>query len=585
MLKKSLFIASLVSVVLTGCQWDGQDGQPGATGAQGAAGTPGANGANAPIGMQLTPIARYVTGTYGAGAAEIAQYDAARKQLYVVNGAANKVEILDLASLKNQALNDPITANNLIANSLPVPSQVAVQAPDGSTQTLALGFANSLSIKGNWLAVAVEGKVKTDAGAILFYQLGQGAPVFKHAVQVGALPDMVTFNQAGTLVLVANEGEPAPDYKVDPAGSISLIAVKNDVPQLSATTLDFKGYDNQQAALAAKGVKFAAPAGTLVSQDLEPEYITVSADDKTAWVSLQENNALARIDLTTQKIDALQPLGSKDHNLERNTLDVSNKDGVLLQKVPGLRGLYQPDTIASYQWQGSSFVVTANEGDARDWPGYSEQKRVAAVTRNTDLVAAQSAMYNKDGLGRLNVTTAVGQDSNGQQATLFAFGARSFSIWDKNGQQVFDSGNDFERIAASVHGSKFNSNHLVMEGDNRSDDKGPEPEALALGTIGNRTYAFIGAERMSSIYIYDITNPFAASFVDYSINRNLDAVYTINDETTPVTVTGDIQQAGDLGPESLVFIQATQSPIAVPLLVSANEVSGSVTVYTVQEKR
>lgn len=535
--------------------------------------------------MQLTPIARFVTGTYGAGAAEIAQYDASRKQVYVVNGAANKIEILDLSTVKNQALNDPFTANNLTSTPLTIPTQVSVQQADGSQQTIALGFANSISIKGNWLAVAVEAKLKTDAGAVLFYQLGQGSPVFKHAVQVGAQPDMVTFNNVGSLVLVANEGEPAPDYKVDPEGSISIIAVKNDLPELKATTLNFNAFDSQQATLAAKGVKFAAPAGTRVSQDLEPEYITVSRDDKTAWVSVQENNALVRIDLTKLTIDAVQGLGSKDHNLARNSLDVSNKDGVLLQTVPGLRGLYQPDTIASFQWQGANFVVSANEGDARDWPGYSEQKRVASLTRTTDLQAAQAAMYNKDGLGRLNITTALGTDNNGQFASLYAYGARSFSIWDQNGTQVFDSGNDFERIGASVHGSRFNSNHLLVEGDNRSDDKGPEPEALALGFIGSRTYAFIGAERMSSIYIYDISNPFQPTFVDYSINRNLDAVYNINDDTVPATVTGDVQQAGDLGPESLVFVPAASSPVAQPLLISANEVSGSVTVYSVQEKR
>lgn len=585
---QSWMLVAALGLTLSACNLEGQDGAAGtngAPGATGATGATGASGANAPVGMTLQPIARFVTGTYGAGAAEIAQYDAVRKQIYVVNGAANRVEILDISQVKNQALNDPITANTLTSVPLPIPASVQVTAADNSNETISLGFANSISIKGDLLAIAVEASVKTQPGVVLFYKLSSAAPQFVRAVKVGALPDMVTFTPAGDKVLVANEGEPAPDYSVDPVGAMSVISVAAGEPAQQAQTIGFASFDTQQASLASKGVKFAAPQGTTVSQDLEPEYITVSNDGKTAWVSLQENNALAKVDLTTATVTAIQGLGFKDHSLSRNSLDVSNKDGVLLQTVPGLRGMYQPDTIASFTWQGANFVVTANEGDARDWPGYSEQKRVASVTRTVDLQAAQASMYNKDGLGRLNVSTALGLDANGAAQQLYAFGARSFSIWDSNGMQVFDSGNDLERIAASVHGAKFNSNHLVMEGDNRSDDKGPEPEALALGSIGNRLYAFIGAERMSSIYVYDITNPFQPVFVDYSINRNLDAVYSINDDKVPATVTGDVQQAGDLGPESLVFINAAQSPVGQPLLVSANEVSGTVTVYSLIEKR
>jgi hypothetical protein len=587
MLKISL-AALLVTAALSGCKMEGSDGAPGATGAvgqtgaAGPAGANGSNGQNAPVGMQLVPIARYVTGSYGAGAAEITAFHAASKRIFVVNGAANRIEMLDASSLKSQALSDPLTANTLTSQALSLPATATVRNSLDQDETITLGFANSISIHGQLLAVAVENKTRSGAGVALIYDLSQGAPLLKQAIQVGAQPDMLNFSSDGKWLLVANEGEPVADYSVDPEGSVTLIALNNGVATLPVKTVSFTGLNAEKATLAAKGVKFAGPATTTVAQDLEPEYIAFSPDLKKAWVVLQENNAVAVIDLAGSKLDKIVPLGFKDHSLARNSLDVSNKDGVNMQTVPGLFGMYQPDTLQSYSWQGSAFYVSANEGDARDWAGFSEQKRVASLKRSAALSARQP--YNVDGLGRLNVTTALGLNASGEYDALYAYGARSFSIWDQNGQQVFDSGNDLERIAAGVHGDKFNSNHLTVEGDNRSDDKGPEPEALALGQINGRTYAFIGTERMSGIYVYDISNPYAPQFVDYTVNRDLSVVYNINDDKVPAVVTGNVAQAGDLGPESLAFVAATASPTTKPLLLMANEVSGTLTVFELTPK-
>lgn len=580
--------ALLVTAALSGCTLEGDDGAPGATGpagqtgATGPSGTNGANGQNAPVGMQLQAVARFVTGSYGAGAAEITAFHAPSKRIFVVNGAANRVEVLDASNVKSQALADPLTANTLTSQPLALPATATVRNSADQDETVALGFANSISVQGNLLAVAMENKTRSDAGVALIYDLSQGAPLLKQAIRVGAQPDMLTFSSDGKWLLVANEGEPVADYSVDPEGSVSLISVSNGVAAAQAKTVSFSALNAEKAALAAKGVKFAGPANTTVAQDLEPEYIALSPDLKKAWVVLQENNAIAVIDLATAKLDKILPLGFKDHSLAKNSLDVSNKDGVNLQTVPGLYGMYQPDTLQSFSWQGSAFYVSANEGDARDWAGFSEQKRVSALKRSAALSARQP--YSADGLGRLNVTTALGQNASGEFDALYAYGARSFSIWDQNGQQVFDSGNDFERIASGVHGDKFNSNHLTVEGDSRSDDKGPEPEALALGQINGRTYAFIGTERMSGIYVYDISNPYAPQFVDYTFNRDLNAVYNINDDKVPAVVTGNVAQAGDLGPESLAFIAAANSPTGKPLLLMANEVSGTLTVFELTPK-
>ena len=580
----------LTTALLAGCNLEGKDGATGPAGAAGATGPAGTPGATGPAGesavaaLELTPIARLTTGTYGGGAAEIVQFHASSKRIYVVNGAANRLEIMSAANLTSTALSDPFSANNLVSEPMSFPTSVSVKNAQQQDETLALGVANSIAIHGNLLAVAIEGQPKTAEGAVLFYNISSAVPVFTSAVKVGALPDMLTFNKDGSLVLVANEGEPSADYTVDPEGSVALISVTNGVASTQADFVRFDSLNSQKATLTSRGIKFASPANTTVAQDFEPEYITLSVDNKKAYVALQENNALAIIDLTTKAVEKVVALGFKDHSLAKNSLDVSNQDGVQIQTYPGVFGMYQPDTIASYGWKGATYIVTANEGDARDYAGYSEQKRVSAVTRSAELQAKQAGIYSSSGLARLNISTAMGLNANGQYDALYAYGSRSFSIWDQNGLQVFDSGNDFERIAAGLHGDKFNSNHLSVSGDNRSDDKGPEPEALALGQIGSRQYAFIGAERMGSVYVYDITNPYAPTFVDYVLNRDLNVTYSINDDVTPAVVTGSVALAGDLGPESLVFVAENQSPTAKPLLLMANEVSGSLTVFEIRKK-
>lgn len=589
-------VASAIALGLSGCVLEGDDGatgpsgsdgavgQPGTPGTPGTPGIPGTPGQNAQTGISTKVVARFVTGTYGGGAAEITQYHGASKRIFVVNGAANRVEILDASGIQSTELTDAITANTLTSTPLAMPATVTVKDAGGADETLTLGFANSIAISDNLLAVAAENAVKSSTGAVLFYDISAATPAFVKAVKVGALPDMVTFTPDGSLLLVANEAEPESDYSVDPEGSVGIIAITAGVAADQATLLTFSAFNADQADLAAQGVKFAAPLGTTVAQDLEPEYITVSSDNKTAFVSLQENNALAVVDLADKAITKVVALGFKDYSQTKNAVDVSNRDGVKLSTYPGVFGMYQPDTLASYNWKGATFIVSANEGDARDWDGYSEEARVKDLPRSADLIAKQASFYDNDGLGRLNVTTALGQNADGDYEALYAYGARSFSIWDQNGNLVFDSGSDFERISSGVHGELFNTNHTVVEGDSRSDDKGPEPEAVTIGQVGDKTYAFIGTERLSGIFVYDISNPYDTKFVDYFHNRNFDAVYEIDDDAVPAEVSGDYQQAGDLGPESLVFVPAAESATGQALLLMANEVSGSLTVFEVSPR-
>ncbi|HEY9043655.1 MAG TPA: choice-of-anchor I family protein [Rheinheimera sp.] len=613
MMKQSL-LALTVLAALSGCSLDGDDGAQGPVGEVGAPGTPGDDGKNLPRELDIAVVGRFNTGIYGQSAAEIVQFHKASKSAFAINAAQNRIEVIPLSALPVTSVGGPVSDDSLTSTAFTFPDSVTVKNAAGNDVTINLGEANSIAIYADMLAIAVAAPLKTDNGAVLFYSLSAtGVGTFVKAVSVGALPDMLTFTPDGSKVLVANEGEPDTDYLADPEGSVSVISLSDGVPADVAATinltsnmvfssdlLDETDYDTdtkRRALLQAAGVKFAGPAGTTVAQDLEPEYITVSADSKKAWVSLQEANAIGILDLTDMTIE-VKALGLKDWS--QYSMDYTNEDEVpSFRKLPGVYGLYQPDTIASYQWNGATFIVSANEGDSRDWDAYSEDIRAADIidpdelnkTFSTELQALYDATGGDDGLGRLKVTAAlVDPDNDGVVESLYAYGGRSFSIWDQNINQVYDSGDDFGRISAAILGNNFNSAHTENKGDNRSDDKGGEPEAVDVGTIAGRTYAFIAQERSGDLFVYDVTNPFQAAFVSHYNNRNFDVEFELDDELADPCDTSEgmdcteVPLAGDLGPESVKFVAASDSPNGNPLLIVSNEVSGSVTVYQVTEK-
>lgn len=535
------------------------------------------------VGLTAELIGRHQTGIYGLSAAEIVEYHSASNRIFVVNAISGKVDIIDGSLLAtSSAATEPLALNNL--DKL---AELDVAKDVGQTF---MGSVNSVSISGNLLAAAIErgdaAGNKTQAnGFVAFYQLnGADTPQFISAVEVGALPDNVVFTHDGKMVVVANEGEPNSSYTLDPEGSIALIAITEGKPAATATIIGFSDFNQggtRHSEITAD-IKINGPMAS-VAQDLEPEYIAISQDNRRAFVSLQENNAIAVIDIVNAKVAKILPLGLKDYGLEVNKIDASDKDDrVNLQSYTGVYGMYQPDTLATYRWNNTDFIVTANEGDSRDYSAFSEEARAGDLILDANHPQFAAAK-DKTQLARLKVTTSMGDDDkDGDYDRIVSFGARSFSIWTADGQQVFDSGSDFERITAALLGNKFNNNNEENKGDSRSDDKGPEPEALALGQIGQRLYAFIGLERTSGFMIYDVTNPFDVHFIDYVVNRDFDADFTINTETG--VVKGDATLAGDLGPEGMKFVSADKSPNSKPLLIIGNEVSGSTSVYQLNVK-
>jgi len=610
----TLSLSMALSMVLAGCDIDGDDGEQGINGLQGSPGVVGSDGQSLPRALNVEVVGRFATGIYGKSAAEIVQFHKTSNAAFSINGASNQIEVISLSNLSTTEVGNPIGDESLSSNAFTFPLTVTVKNSTGVEKEMLLGAVNSIAIKGDLLAIAVEGKVKQDNGAILFYSLNEvGEGSFIKAVEAGALPDMVTFTPDGNKVLVANEGEPNSDYSNDPEGSISIISVVDVMPADVAMTInlstdlifsddnidseDFDTDAKRLAILTKAGVKFAGPKGNTVAKDLEPEYITTSSDSKMAYVSLQENNAIGLINLEDLTIE-VKALGYKDWG--KYQLDFSNKDEVPeFKSIQGLYGMYQPDTLASYTWNGATFIVSANEGDAREYDGFSEEVRVKDIIDTDELNQVLSTelqrQYDESGgknyLGRLKVTTALGDDDqNGEFEKLFAYGARSFSIWDKNVNLVFDSGDDFGKISSAILGNNFNAAHTENKGDNRSDDKGGEPEAIDVGEIAGRTYAFIAQERAGDLFVYDITNPFNSTFVTHYNNRDFAVDYEMDDDLANPCDTNEgmdcsnVNMAGDLGPESIKFISAANSPTNNPILIIGNEVSGTVTIYQITEQ-
>lgn len=513
-------------------------------------------------GQVLQQVGRYSSGTFSTdgGAAEISAFDPVSKRLFVVNAVGRQVDVLDV-------------------------SNPAAPTPLAPIALSSFGSPNSVAVRNGVLAIAVEDAVKTNDGSVRFYRAGDGN--FLTSAAVGALPDMVTFSPDGTRVLVANEGEPNSYNQagsVDPEGSVSIVNVSLSPGALTVNSVQaagFAAFNGQAASLRSQGVRIFGPNAS-VAQDLEPEYVTVSPDGQTAYVTLQEANALATIDLATATVTGIRSFGLKDHSLPGQGIDPGDRDNAAgagpnlsIRTVP-VKGMYQPDSIATFVVNGLSYLITANEGDARDYTGFAEEVRVGAsgyVMDPTAFPDAASLKTNQQ-LGRLTVTNATGDsDGDGDFDEIHVFGARSFSVWSADGNltRLFDSGDSIEQLTAARYRQNFNASNNNNALDDRSDNKGPEPEGVAVGEAYGRTLAFIGLERIGGVLMYDLSDPGNPLLLDYVNPRNF--------AVTPSQA--NLGSVGDLGPEGLLFIPAGDSPTGVPLLVVTNEISGSTTIFSI----
>jgi hypothetical protein len=533
---------------------------------------------NPPAPLTLSALGSLKTGpfrTEDPRVAEINAYDEESQRLFVVNPLDSRLDVIDVRVPSVPTPAAPV----LLVDDCEAALGAGCPLVDG-------GEPNSVAIRGGIMAVAYANAVRTDNGHVIFYKLRPSqAPQFDSVVEVGALPDMVTFSDNGRQVLVANEGEPSQDYSIDPPGSVSIIDIGPLGRGRTVRRVGFEAYDSPEAraALEAQGVRIFGP-GAQVSQDLEPEYIAVQRGK--AYVTLQENNALGIIDIRTGTVDRIVGLGRKDHSLPGNALDPSDRDsavngGINIANWP-VHGMYQPDAIAAFTSRGRTYLITANEGDARAYAGYEEEARVGSSGYVLDptVFPNAAALKSNAALGRLTVSTATGDtDGDGDFDRIDVFGGRSVSIRDAQGALVWDSGDLFERLSASLDGTRtlFNTTSTANARDNRSDDKGIEPESVVVGEVNGRPYAFVGLERDGGLVVLDLSTPSMPTMVTY-VNRRLFP----RDAAGAYLACSDTVDCGDLGPEGLTFVPARQSPTGKALLVVSNEVSSTTSIWEVQ---
>jgi 2',3'-cyclic-nucleotide 2'-phosphodiesterase (5'-nucleotidase family)/PKD repeat protein len=652
--------------------------------------------------LKLDLIGQYQTGIFDEGAAEISAYDAASKRLFFTNADQNAIVVLDLSDPTN-----------------PIEITTIDMTPFGDG-------VNSVATSNGLVAVAVQADPVTSPGSVEFFNASDASHIA--TVAAGALPDMLTFTHDGSKVLVANEGEPNDDYTVDPEGSVTIIDISAGASSATTTTATFTAIAADSAALVASGLRIFGPGATF-EQDLEPEYISISGDNSTAFVALQENNAIAVVDLSSSTVTDIYPLGFKDHSMVGNELDASNRDGMVNIANWPVKGMYQPDAITTIDIAGTTYILTANEGDARDYDGFSEEFRIKDFRLNSSIFM-DTNLQEDENLGRLRTTSTMGMntdslffvmeadsaqevsggdnrgsgegefkydvatqtmtftmtfegldflsfngsdtlttndtsddvtamhihnaasgvnggvlfnilgDADTQVSTddagittvtgiwteadasfgtiiaemqsalfedeislyvnthkigqpsgairgqliadpmfdeLYSYGARSFSIWNaSNGSLVWDSGSEFESKLATLLPNDFNSTNSENDSfDNRSDDKGPEPEAISIAKVAGSTYALIALERVGGVMVYNIDDVTAPEFVSYTNDRDFSIAFDEDDNNTPDILAAVVASA----PEDVTILKQGVSPIAAPVAVVSNEVTGSITVH------
>ncbi|HEY9897188.1 MAG TPA: choice-of-anchor I family protein, partial [Candidatus Sericytochromatia bacterium] len=391
-------------------------------------------------------------------------------------------------------------------------------AGSGSARTDKLGDAVSLG-NGKFLVVERDDRSTTSANKLIYEIDLRGATNINNPSNLTGLPAGKTIEQLSVAELAASNLQPVSKRLVTNAAALGYTGIEKleGLALINANTLAI--INDNDFGIGGSTVSDGQLAGATVPSTIK--------------------------------------LGIVEFN-QSNGLDASDRDGGINIRTQPVFGLYQPDAIASFTANGQTYYITANEGDARDYTGFAEEVRVGAATLDPTIFPNAATLQNNANLGRLTVSrTTSDKDGDGDLDRLEAIGARSFSIRDANGTLVFDSGDQLEQIIATQAPTLFNSDGTTATFDTRSDNKGPEPEGVAIGVINNRTYAFIGLERVGDVIVYEVTNPNKPVFVQY------------------------VNTPEDVAPEGLTFVSAADSPTGTPLLATANEVSKTIALFEI----
>lgn len=498
--------------------------------------------------LNLTLLSSFSNGPSGVNSAEIVAHDVQSQRLFIANSIAGKMDIVDFSN-----------------PTAPVLLSSIAMAPYGNI--------NSIAVHNGIVACAIENLSPQSNGKVVFFDVNG---MYLNEVPAGAMPDMITFSKDHTKVITANEGEPNATYSIDPEGSITVVDISGGIANLTpanATQISLTQFNGQEVALRAQGIRIFSTSAS-VAQDLEPEYVAVSDDNTKAYITLQENNAILVVDLLTNTISSIRPLGYADYSAgSGNSLDASDQSGAILNTsdLP-IKGAYMPDAISYSTINGNGYVFMANEGDSREFGSVIDANRISSSTFNSlDPLAFPDAaiLKNNKFLGRLNALKYSGDtDGDGDYDELHVLGSRSFTIRNaETNELVFDSKDLFEKITANspLTAAFFNASNTTgaATSKNRSDDKGPEPEGVTLAVIDEVHYAFIALERVGGCMVFNVENPNAPVFVTYVNNRTLNG------------------SGPDLGAEGIIFISAEDSPNGQAIVILANEVSSTLSIFAV----
>ena len=512
--------------------------------------------------LDITMSAHYTSGSFNAdgGVMEIVAYNKANGHAYAVNGQDGVLASIDIAGGDTELSSVDIDVKALVSDSdftYGDMTSVAV-SPDGSLIATVLQDAD----------YDEEGRIA------LFSSDSDGSIELLKVYEAGIQPDMVTFSPDGRYVLTADEGEPREGYdEDDPEGSVTVVSLEDDI----VSVIGFEAFDNPLArkALVDKGI--IMQKGTVPSEDFEPEYIAVG--NNKAYITLQEANAVAVLDLDSMLFTGVYTVGLEDYSIV--PVDIDKKDDAYNPRTyETLRGIRMPDGIAYFSVDGNDYIVTANEGDAREWGDYLNEDERDFGDGNvspTGAITAENA--GLDG----KVVFLASDDYDGLDNGIdYLYGGRTMTIFrvDDNGlEEVFTTADDAERITYSYLPEYYNASNDNAVLDDRSGKKGPEAEAVTVGEVNGRIYAFLALERTGGIIIYDVTDPENSEYVNYINTRDFTSIVSgseiYEDGELDKWVTG-----GDVAPEGLAFVSAEDSPSGDALLIAAFEVSGTVAVYT-----
>lgn len=484
--------------------------------------------------------------------------------MYTANTGKSRVDVINIAQIDNPIRLTPI-----------------------DLQTFGVGTTSVDSVS-DIVAASISGALITDPGKVVFIRVSDNTVVA--SATVGALPDNLHFSPDRKKLVVACEGEPNTEYTIDPEGQVGVIRLVNaqGVAQifnaanmqnaqfhLDVVLLDFNAYNN---AVLDPSVRVFGPGAT-VAQDFEPEYVAISDDSQWAYITLQENNAIARISIADNQaptIFGVYGLGFFDSTSGVHKLDANDKDGITIINNPVML-VPSPDSIYYYSQGGKEYLVAANEGDKRDYTGYVELAKVSSLNLDPTVFPNGATLKTTaaGGIGNLRVSKYNNDpDKDGDVDVLYAMGGRSVSVWEITNSGlslVYDSADFLEQMTGETVPTGYNSHDATANSkDAQSPKSGPEPEGIAMGTVYGHRLLFVSLEKTGGIvgYVLDGTQP---QFFQYINTRNFTDSFTAS----------DFNDAGDLSPEGVCFISELNSPSGKALVAVANTVTGSTVLFEI----